>query len=223
MEMKEQDKVAALFDFDGTIVDSERYYTQFWGHVGEDYFGDRSFAAKVKGETLVSILTKYFPESEDKKRICENLDAFEAAMRFDYIAGFETFVGELRRHGVRTAIVTSSAPPKMELVYKQLPELKELFDVVVTAGMCAKSKPEPDCFLRAMELLGVTPEQSFVFEDSINGLKAGRRSGATVIGLTTTVAADVVKQMADKAIGDYEGFGWVDMLNSRFAKKEQAD
>ena len=63
--------------------------------------------------------------------------------------------------------------------------------------MFTASKPAPDCFLLGMEVFGTTPDTTYVFEDSFNGLKAGMASGATVIGLATTNS---------RVLDDFQGF-----------------
>ena len=69
--------------------------------------------------------------------------------------------------------------------------------------MFQNSKPHPECFLLGMKLLGATPENSFVFEDSFHGLQAGRSSGATVIGLATTNPREAIQSKADYVIDDF--------------------
>ena len=58
------------------------------------------------------------------------------------------------------------------------------FDGIVTGDMVERSKPAPDCFLRVMEIEGVKPEETLIFEDSATGLEAARRSGAPYIKVT---------------------------------------
>ena len=91
----------------------------------------------------------------------------------------------------------------MNSVYKIHPELKECFDYILTSEDFAASKPDPDCFLKAMERCGSDAAHSVVFEDSINGLKAGKASVSMVIGLTTTVEREVVAQYSDLQIDDF--------------------
>ena len=52
---------ALLFDFDGVVADSEKYYTGFWNGIGKTYLGREDFGLEVKGRTLVSIFDKFFP------------------------------------------------------------------------------------------------------------------------------------------------------------------
>ena len=88
----------------------------------------------------------------------------------------------------------------MQALYEQYPEFPTLFDHIITGDMVTKAKPDPECFLTGAELLGLDIKDCIVFEDSRNGLIAGRESGAMVIGLPTTLAADVVSQLCDMMV-----------------------
>ena len=71
--------------------------------------------------------------------------------------------------------------------------------------MVTRSKPDPQGYIIGAELIGVPIEECFVFEDSINGLKAARASGATVVGLSTTNPRETVDAMSDITLEGFEG------------------
>ena len=206
--------IAALFDFDGVVVDTEPQYSQFWGEQGRRYHPEiPDFAQLIKGTTLVQIFDKYFPGEKDvQARIREDLIKFESNMDYVYVPGIMDFLADLREHGVRLAVVTSSDRTKMASVYRARPELKEQFDRILVAEDFARSKPFPDCYLKGAEVFGTVPERSFVFEDSFNGLKAGNAAGMTVIGLSTTHPAEAIKDLAVAVIGDFRHFTYGDMV-----------
>lgn len=175
---------AALFDFDGVLMDTEGLYTEFWLTVASRFAGDADFAAKMKGQTLTQILDTFFAGREaDQKEIVALLDEFEANMKFEYVKGAREFVEQLRRNGVLTAVVTSSNDKKMANVYRTHPEFRGMFDAILTSDDFAESKPSPCCYIAAMRRLGVQPSESVVFEDSFHGLASGRASGAFVVDL----------------------------------------
>ena len=124
-------KIAGLFDLDGVILDTEDFYSQFWGEQGRLYCPEiPDFTAKVKGRTLSDLLTTYFPGKEQAETIIRKLGDFERQMPFRFIAGADGFIRDLKAHGVKLAIVTSSNDAKMAEVYRVLPQLKEWFDVM---------------------------------------------------------------------------------------------
>ena len=195
-----------LFDFDGVIADTETQYTEFWNRIGREYLGQEEFGHTIKGQTLVQIFGKYF-ESMDREQeeIVPQLNEFEANMSYDYIPGAQAFMKELKAAGTPMAIVTSSNDIKMSNAYKAHPELLELVDKVLTSEHFSKSKPDPECFLKGMEFLGGTPEETVVFEDSFHGIAAGRAAGAKVIGLATTNKREAIAPLCDMVIDDFYG------------------
>lgn len=206
--------IAALFDFDGVIMDTESQYSVFWKEQGRKYHPEiTDFSERVKGTTLVQIFDKYFDGMEDvQNKIRTELDCFEAEMDYGYVAGVREFLEDLRAHGVKMAVVTSSNLQKMSVVYAKHPELKELFDCILTAERFARSKPFPDCYLLGAEVFGTIPDNCVVFEDSFNGLKSGNAAEMTVVGLATTNPRESIEELADLVIDDFREFTYNDMV-----------
>lgn len=216
---------AALFDLDGVVFETESQYTEFWSMIGREYHPEiPDFAHRIKGQTLVQIYNKYFSQeadfvhikdftsSEDEQRkITSRLDAFEMGMKYPFIPGFEDFIMDLRKHDVKCAVVTSSNIAKMVNVYKVHPDFKQLFDRVLTSEDFAKSKPDPDCYLKGAACFDAKPEECVGLEDSFNGLKAVRASGAFTLGLATTNSREAIAPYADEVIDNYIGFGYADL------------
>ncbi len=197
----------ALFDLDGVIMDTEPQYKIFWDRMGWEYLGDDDFQIKVKGQTLGQILGGHFLGVQDKHdEIVAQLDEYERNMSYDYIPGVLEFMVKLKEEGVPLAIVTSSNEPKMANVRRTHPELWELADAILTSEHFSKSKPDPECFLKGMEVLGGKPGETYVFEDSVHGINAGLAAGAHVIGLATTVPREVIEPLCEKVIDNFIGF-----------------
>ena len=201
---------AALFDLDGVVFDTEPQYTVFWGAQCREFHPEHpGLEHEIKGQTLTQIYDRCFTAdglAEKQALITRRLDEFEAQMHFDYVDGFEDFVRDLRERGIKTAVVTSSNVPKMQSVYRQRPEFCELFDAILTAEDFERSKPDPDCYLKAAQRFGAEPSECVVFEDSFNGLKSGRAAGMTVIGLSTTNKVDDIAPLCDEVIPNYMNF-----------------
>ena len=177
-------KKGMLFDLDGVLVDSEGEYSKFWGAMGDRYGLVSTFASDIKGTTIGEILQN-FPES-DRDGILAALHEFEANMEYPVYPGVMEFLGRLKKAGIPSAIVTSSDNVKMDLLFGRRPELREMVNVVITGSMVSRSKPDPEGYLKGAELIGAPVEECCVFEDSLQGLQAGRSSGATVVGIATT-------------------------------------
>ena len=210
-----------LFDFDGVIADTESQYTLFWNKQGKDYLGLENFGHTIKGQTLVQIFSKYFDGMQkEQDEIVPQLNAFETNMSYDYIPGALEFMQELKQKGIRSAIVTSSNDVKMANAYASHPELLELVDTVLTSEHFSKSKPDPECFLKGMEVLGATPQETVVFEDSFHGIAAGRAAGAKVVGLTTTNKSEVLTPLCDMVIDDFTSID-VDTISALLHKTQK--
>ena len=205
---------AALFDLDGVIFDTEGQYTQFYGIIGCEYMPDvPDFAHLIKGMTLTQIYQKWFPDQpEIQAEITKRLYEFERQMDYIYFPGVREFILSLRNAGIKTAIVTSSDDAKMHNVYTARPEFQAMFDRILTSKDYAASKPNPDCYLKGAECFHAKPQECLVFEDSVNGLKAGKASGSFVVGLTTTNPAEIVAKYANLVIDSFEQISVSDFL-----------
>lgn len=195
-----------LFDLDGVIMDTETQYGIFWNRTGKELLGLDDFGKRIKGQTLNHIISHFDGVSKSKDEIIRELYEYERNMSYDYIPGADGFMKNLHARGIPMAIVTSSNDAKMVNVRKAHPELWELTEAVLTSEHFSKSKPDPECFIKGMEILGGRPEDTYVFEDSIHGINAGRAAGAKVIGLATTNTREAIVHLCDQVIDDFRGF-----------------
>lgn len=205
---------AALFDLDGVVFDTEPQYTVFWGTICKEYHPEEvGLEHRIKGQTLTQIFDTLFPGQTDiQASVTERLNAFEREMRLDYIPGFVDFVQDLHAHGVKTAVVTSSNKEKMKAVYKKRPEFLDYFDRILTSEDFAHSKPAPDCYLKGAEVFSALPQECVGFEDSFNGLRAVRESGAYTIGLATTNSKEAIIPLSDQVIDDFTHLTYNEMM-----------
>ena len=209
------EKIGALFDLDGVIIDSEGTYTEFWRGIDRLYpTGIEDYAIAIKGTTLPEIMKHYNDESV-KQDILRRIVEFQESMVYSLYPGVEGFLDELRERGIPAAIVTSSDDRKMQLLFEQHPTLRNYFQTVIDASMVTRSKPDPQGYLKAAEMLGCDPKNCFVFEDSLQGLKAGRASGATVVALATTYPRQRLEGLADTIIDSLGEFSVDRMLAVR--------
>lgn len=213
--MNNEKPIAALFDFDGVIMDTEPQYTLFWDAIGQVYYPEiPNFGHHIKGQSLKELYKNYFGEVEGlQDHITQKLLEFEGQMHFEYIAGAAEFIRELRERGVRLAIVTSSNDAKMANAYREHPEILSMVDAIITADRVTHSKPHPECFLLGAETLDVPVENCIVFEDSFHGIEAGNRAGMKVIGLATTNPAEAIAEKVNLTIPDFVDFSFEKMTS----------
>ncbi|MDE7369354.1 MAG: HAD family phosphatase [Muribaculaceae bacterium] len=202
----------ALFDLDGVLIDTEPLYTEFWRQVGlKHQLPSPTFAYDIKGTTLKDILSRYFPDKAIQDDIVRMVHDFEDNIVYPVFDGVPEFLDRLQAAGWKIAIVTSSDDQKMEYLFNQLPWMKSRFDTIINGTMVSKSKPDPEGYIKAAQALGCKPEDCVVFEDSIQGIEAGRRSGAKVVALATTNSREKLAGKADLIIDNFHGLN-PDML-----------
>lgn len=203
--MNNELNVACLFDFDGTISDTQEFYNNYWlKKQAECVPHDKDLLFHAKGQALSRFINEFFPQ-EMHSTIMDELDEIDNNIPYDYVAGAEEFLKNLKSLGIKTALVTNSEDLKMNYVFEKRPELLGYFDTVVTLNKVDKPKPDPEGYLLAAKELNVKPENCLVFEDSLVGMEAGRNAGMKVIGLATTNPREVIQSSADKIIDDYIG------------------
>lgn len=205
-------KIGVLFDLDGVILDTEGIYSEFWKEIDRRFpTGVVGFSDVIKGTCLEDILNNNFPK-ENHEEIINILQNFQKDMEYRYFPYAIEWVKSLHEAGIPMCIVTSSDQEKMNAVYKQHPEFRGFFDAVIVGEMVENAKPAPDCFLLGAKLLGKDIKDCYIFEDSLNGLKAALASGGKVIALSTTNTPELLTD-AKMVIPDFKDFTIEKMLS----------
>lgn len=211
-------RCAALFDLDGVLIDSETVYTRFWSEMGRKFRPDvPTLATDIKGTTLTHILGTYF-KPDTHAYIKERLDELERTMQFDLKPGVLDLLASLNERNVPAVMVTSSNEQKMTSLWTRQPELRGFFKGIVTADMIRHSKPDPEGYLTGATIAGVPARNCVVFEDSEQGVMAGQRAGAYVVGVAGTLPAAVIAPYSDRVVSTLQNFNvdeLIDILTSR--------
>ena len=180
-------KQGAIFDMDGLLFDSERLYREGWVEMAKK-FGvqpDPAFATAVcgtSGARMLEIIHTYYP-TVDEQAFMEGCVAWVNEMLRKQVPekpGVHEILDFLRAHGCKTAVASSSAR-SMILNNLRLTGLEDCFDAVVSGQDVTNSKPAPDIFLLAAKQLGCAPTDCYVFEDGINGVRAGLAAGCATV------------------------------------------
>ncbi len=206
---------AVLFDFDGVIADTEPLYDLFWNDAANRYkIGIPCFASRIKGTIMPHILATYFSGHTEAERqlLQQECDIFEENMFYVEIAGAKAFIHKLRLQNIPIALVTSSKTSKIERALAQL-SLEQTFNTIVTADRIIKGKPDPYCYQLAARELNVSPDECLVLEDSLAGIAAGTAAGMKVIGLSTTLTEDKLKEKVFRVIPNFEAVTWSDFCS----------
>lgn len=195
-----------LFDLDGVLVDSEREYTLIWERINKEFPTDvPNFAERIKGTTLENILSLHYPDPEVRKNVERRLLEEESKMVYRYCPGAHELLEDLRRSNVPMALFTSSNEIKMDHLYNDIPGIKDYFDVIITGDMVRHSKPDPEGYLKAARELGLKNGKWVVVEDSLQGVKAGKASGGSVMGVAGTLPAKVLEPYCNEVVETLNG------------------
>lgn len=180
---------AVLFDFDGTVMDSEPAVLASYLHVFEIYASAEQFTPErrieVLGPPLDQMMPQYFPDA-DVHEVMEEYRRYQTEHLKELMnpmPGAEEILRELRREGYRTGIITSRLRASLEHILDVF-EMNELFDVLVCQDDGLPPKPAPDGILKACRQLGC--KNSIYVGDSVTDLAAGKNAGAVTIAVLTT-------------------------------------
>ncbi|WCJ20710.1 Haloacid dehalogenase-like hydrolase (HAD) superfamily protein [Euphorbia peplus] len=206
---------AVLFDVDGTLCDSDPlHYFAFREMLQEINFNagvpitEEYFIQNIAGKHNDDIALLLFPDdlerglkfTDDKEAMFRRL----ASEQLVAINGLYKLKKWIEDHGLKRAAVTNAPRPNAELMITKL-GLSDFFEAVIIGGECEHAKPHPEPYLKGLEVLNVSKEHTFVFEDSVSGIKAGVAAGMPVIGLSTRNPESLLMQANPTfLIKDYE-------------------
>ena len=207
--------LAAIFDLDGTIVDTEPVYLEsdrnFFRSCGMDYKDEINTRARGRGAVdFFRLLEEEFPGNrfhllplEEKMRLRDA--AFVNQCRINLVAYDPVIklVKLLHARKIPLAIASGSTPFVIKNTLSLI-NLSGYFNAIVSASEVQKGKPSPDVFFEAARRLNANPESCLVFEDSLMGVKAALDAGMACIALPDSregpphhpdfFAADIVVQ-----------------------------
>lgn len=208
-------RIGFLFDLDGVLIDSESEYTRIWEEIECRYpTGIPDFASVIKGMTLDKILADYFPDTSTRRGVEYLLYKLEKEMTYRFASGVENFLEKMIASGIPRVVVTSSNADKMAHLYNDIPNFRKIFPVIIDSSKVKKSKPDPEGYLLGASSINFPAEDCVVFEDSVQGVMAGRNSGAFVVGICGTKTAKELSPYSDLIV-----YGFDELSISELTKK----
>lgn len=184
---------AVIFDLDGVLVHTDRYHYLAWkqiaGEIGIPF--DEKVNDRLRGvsrrESLEIILENCAeqPEEAEIVRLLEKKNSIYRKLLEQLTPeSVETSVRDtlewLRQEKIPMAVGSSSK--NTEYILKRT-GLVRYFDAVADGNMITKSKPDPEVFLKAAELICMDPEDCIVVEDAAAGIQAAKAAGMYAVGI----------------------------------------
>ena len=181
---------AFIFDMDGTVIDTEKYYLACWpkalAHFGydvsyEDILSLRSLGRPYAPEHLKKITgdpdCDYWKVRDYRRELVEELVKREG---IGLKPGALTLFEELKKRGISRAIATATDEERTARFLEKC-GLTGMFDKIICASMVEHGKPAPDIYKLAVQRLGLSSDECVAVEDAPNGIRSAYDAGLKVI------------------------------------------
>lgn len=191
---------AVIFDLDGVIVSTDDCHYEAWKKLADEegiYF-DRKINDRLRGVSRMASLeivlegSKKAYTQEEKEKLAERKNGYyrdfiKKLTPNDILPGVMDNLEELKKNGIKIAIGSSSK--NTPIILKQI-GLDGYFDAVSDGNNISKSKPDPEVFLKAAEMLKIPPKNCLVAEDADAGIEAGKNGGMKTLSVHGAKGAD---------------------------------
>jgi beta-phosphoglucomutase family hydrolase len=200
-------KLGAIFDWDGVIVDSSSHHEESWERLAKETGftlpeGHFSKGFGMKNEFIIPNILNWSNRAQEIRQLSLRKEELYREILLEWgirsLPGVIEWLTELRKHGVRCAIGSSTHRLNI-LTSLTVLGFEDWFAAIVTAEDVSRGKPDPEVFLTAAEQIGIDPDHCVVFEDAFVGIEAAHRGGMKVVAVATTNRIETLKT-ADLAV-----------------------
>jgi beta-phosphoglucomutase len=182
---------AAIWDVDGTLVDTAELHFTAWVRLCRELhrsFSRADFAAtfgKRNPEILQYLFGPVFTDQQIAELGDRKEDYYKAEARHGVklLPGARDLLSALCNHCVRQAIGSSAPRGNVDLILS-LTDSAGFFQAIVSMEDTTRGKPDPQVFQIAAERLGTPPEQCIVFEDAVAGVQAAKAGGMKCVAVS---------------------------------------
>ncbi|MBQ3125689.1 MAG: HAD family phosphatase [Clostridia bacterium] len=184
----------AIFDMDGTLVDSLGYWNVFWSELGEEFAGDSGFRPDPETDRAIRTLplreamhllhekTGFGVDGDALWQLADRRCARFYAEEVQMKPGALEFLALLRDRGVPMCIASATAPSLLRIVIEKY-RLDAYLPRLFSCSEIGRGKEHPDIFLLAHEFLGTPKASTWVFEDSPLALETAQAAGFPTVGV----------------------------------------
>ncbi len=211
------DKAFAIFDMDGTLVDSMGY----WRDLAPEYLGLRGVDSipedlleRIRPMTMAESTALFIRElglsgtAEEMAADMNDIMADHYRHHIPLKPGMKEYLAALRDRGVRMCVASATAEPLVAECLTRL-GVADCFDFLLSCESVGVGKNRPDVYHAAAKRLGAArPEDVAVFEDAYYAVKTAREAGYYVVAVYDAVAAnrwEELKALANEYIADWRG------------------
>ena len=203
------DKRYAIFDMDGTLVDSMVY----WKNLASEYLRHKDVTEiptevlnKIKPMTMTESAALFIQEFQlegSPEQIAEEMNALMDLHYHTDIplkAGVHEYLDQLHRSGTVMCVASATAEPLMEACLSRL-GVANYFQFLLSCETVGAGKSRPDVYFAAAERLGARPEEIAVYEDALYAARTAKEAGFYVVGVYDDSASghwDELKELADE-------------------------
>ena len=208
---------AAIFDMDGTLIDSLKVWNVLWAKMGEKYLNNKDFRPTPEDDKKVRTLTlkdamllihnnyKLGESGEELLSLANSIMIDFYANRVELKDGVRAFLEHCKNNGVKMCIASATAPELIDVALEHC-DIGKYFLKVFSCGTIGKGKDEPDVFLQAAEFLGAEIKDTWVFEDSLTAIETAAKIGMPTVGIYDkfNYGQDKIKEIATEYINSTE-------------------
>lgn len=205
-----------IFDMDGTIFDTEKFYYQTWLEIAKKegfIFGLEDkvrLSGKQSNESIAYMVENFSMDEKEAIRIRKNLNELREKKfnELDYSLkkpGLLNLLSYLRENNKNIALASSSIKSRIDFLLDR-EGVRDYFDEIISSDDITKGKPDPQIFNLAMEKIGADKNKTYIIEDSLAGVKAAKKSGAKVVLIIDLDESELIKSQADLVFSSLDEF-----------------
>lgn len=183
----------AIFDLDGTLINSLFFWERLWAKLGKIYLDDPNFLPDLTIQKAVRTIT-----FRDAAQLLYDTFAFGNAdeiydLMHDFCIeiyrekatfkpGAKELLDHLKARGVRMCIASASMPDLLRAIFDRF-GLDDYFPKIISCAEVGKGKSHPDVFIAAETYMGTPRETTWIFEDSVTALETAQKAGFKTVGV----------------------------------------
>jgi HAD superfamily hydrolase (TIGR01509 family) len=200
---------ALVFDFDGTLADTESAVLRTW----QETFRDHGFELPLEAwyavigtqhttPAMFALLAEHVPGIDPEAlRPVTRARVLKLLEKLGPREGVRSYLEDARKNGLKLAVASSSSGAWVNPHLERL-GIDGYFDAVLT-GDLHKAKPDPDLYLAVLDALGARPQETIAFEDTPHGVTSAKAAGLTCVAVPNAITESLDFGQADVVLPSF--------------------